>query len=99
MKKILILFIAVVFNQLSFSQNKKIKEKTELNKINLSGFKFRSVGPALTAGRIADIAVHPRNPKIYYVAVASGGVWKTVNSGNTYNPIFDSQGSYSIGCL
>lgn len=99
MKKILILFIAVVFNQLYFSQNKKIKEKTELNKINLSGFKFRSVGPALTAGRIADIAVHPRNPKIYYVAVASGGVWKTVNSGNTYNPIFDSQGSYSIGCI
>ena len=99
MKKILILFLSVAFSQLSISQTKKNKEKSELSKINLSGFKFRSVGPALTAGRIADIAVHSRNPKIYYVAVASGGVWKTENSGNTYHPIFDSQGSYSIGCL
>ena len=99
MKKILILFLSFAFSQLSISQTKKNKEKSELSKINLSGFKFRSVGPALTAGRIADIAVHSRNPKIYYVAVASGGVWKTENSGNTYHPIFDSQGSYSIGCL
>ena len=88
MKKILILLISLSISQFSISQNKKSKEvKSELAKINLSGLKFRSVGPALTAGRIADIAVNKNNPKIYYVAVASGGLWKTQNSGNTFEPI------------
>ena len=100
MKKILILLISLSISQFSISQNKKSKEvKSELAKINLSGLKFRSVGPALTAGRIADIAVNKNNPKIYYVAVASGGLWKTQNSGNTFEPIFDNEGSYSIGCV
>lgn len=70
-----------------------------LEKIATSGLKFRSIGPAFTSGRISDIAVHPRNRSVYYVATASGGVWKTENSGTTYEPIFDAQGSYSIGCV
>lgn len=70
-----------------------------VEKTSFAGLKFRNIGPALTSGRIADIAVHPQNPKIYYVAVASGGVWKTVNSGTTFTPLFDKQGSYSIGCV
>ncbi len=64
-----------------------------------SGLALRGIGPALTSGRISDIAVHPENRKIYYVAVASGGVWKTINAGTTWTPIFDGQGSYSIGCV
>ena len=63
------------------------------------GLKLREIGPALTSGRIADFAVNPENPSEYYVAVASGGVWKTTNAGNTYEPIFDDQGSYSIGTV
>ncbi len=63
------------------------------------GLSFRSIGPALTSGRIADIAFHPENENVWYVAVGSGGVWKTTNSGTTWNPIFDSQPVYSIGCL
>lgn len=70
-----------------------------MDKLGLSGMKFRCVGPAIASGRIADIAVNPANPFEYYVAVASGGVWKTVNAGTTYTPVFDSQGSYSIGCV
>jgi hypothetical protein len=70
-----------------------------LNSSTLSGLKFRSIGPALTSGRIADFAVRADKPSEYYVAVASGGVWKTMNSGTTWQPIFDSQGSYSIGCV
>lgn len=65
----------------------------------LSDFSFRSVGPALTSGRVIDFAVNPDNFSEYYVAVASGGVWKTQNAGNTYHPIFDQQGSFSIGCI
>lgn len=66
---------------------------------HLSGLKFRNIGPALTSGRIADIAVNPTNFNEYYVAVASGGVWKTTNHGVSYQPIFDGQGSYSVGCV
>ena len=64
-----------------------------------NGLKFRSLGPAFTSGRIADIAIHPDNENIWYVAVGSGGVWKTENSGTTWSPVFDGQSSYSIGCL
>ena len=50
----------------------------------------------MTSGRISDIAVHPRDKKIWYVATASGGVWKTTNAGTTWTPVFDGEGSYSI---
>ncbi len=63
------------------------------------GLEFRGLGPALTSGRIADLAIHPEDESILYVAVGSGGIWKTVNAGTTWSPIFDSQASYSIGCI
>jgi photosystem II stability/assembly factor-like uncharacterized protein len=63
------------------------------------GLKFRLIGPAVTSGRIIDFAVNPENIHEYYVAVASGGVWKTTNSGTTFEPVFDKEGSYSIGCV
>ena len=64
-----------------------------------SGLKWRSIGPALMSGRIGDFAVNPENHSEYYVAVCSGGVWKTVNAGTTWTPVFDKEGSYSIGCV
>ncbi|MFH1745960.1 MAG: glycosyl hydrolase [Planctomycetota bacterium] len=64
-----------------------------------SGMKLRCLGPALMSGRVGDFAVDPHNHAHYYVAVASGGVWKTVNAGITWTPVFDGQGSYSIGCV
>ncbi|MFP4082470.1 MAG: glycosyl hydrolase, partial [Candidatus Aminicenantes bacterium] len=70
-----------------------------LSSKTFSGLKFRSIGPAYSSGRIADIAVNPDNPKEYYVGVACGGVWKTENAGITFNPVFDKQGSYSIGSV
>ena len=63
------------------------------------GLTWRNLGPALMSGRIADIVLHPDDPSVRYVAVGSGGVWKTVNAGTTWEPIFDDQGSYSIGAL
>ena len=49
------------------------------------------------SGRVADIAVYERNPSIYYVGTAHGGVWKTVNNGTTFEPLFQDQGNMSIG--
>jgi len=65
----------------------------------LAGFKLRNVGPAFVSGRIADIAVHPDHENTWYVAVASGGVWKTRNGGITWDPIFDAEKSFATGCV
>ncbi len=80
-------------------EEKEKKEVPPLYKLKTPGLKFRSIGPALTSGRISDFAVNPDNTSEYYVAVASGGVWKTTNKGVTFKPVFDSRGSYSIGCV
>ena len=71
----------------------------EVTDNTFSGLQFRNIGPAFTSGRIADIAIHPENENVWYVAVGSGGIWKTVNSGTTWKPIFDNQTSYSIGAV
>ncbi len=63
------------------------------------GLKLRNIGPALMSGRIGDIAIHPQDDNLWYVAVGSGGVWKTTNAGTTWMPIFDEQKVYSIGCV
>jgi photosystem II stability/assembly factor-like uncharacterized protein len=69
------------------------------NEATFKGLEFRSIGPAFMSGRIADIAIDPTDPSVWYVAVGSGGVWKTENASTTWTPIFDDQGSYSIGCV
>lgn len=77
------------------SDKDKDKDKKELNSGTFSALKFRSIGPAFASGRIADFAVNPDNPDNYFVAVASGHVWRTKNNGTTWEPIFDNYGSYS----
>ena len=75
------------------------KAKTPYSTETFAGLSLRDLGPALTSGRIGDLAVDPVRKGTYYVAVASGGVWKTTNQGTTFEPVFDSQGSFSIGCV
>ena len=103
-KILLILSITFLLITETTAQKKK-KAKTDpaaksvLDETSISGLKFRSIGPAITSGRIADFAVNPDNINEFYVASAAGGVWKTNNAGNTFKPIFDGQGSFSIGCI
>ncbi|MFK8005058.1 MAG: glycosyl hydrolase [Saprospiraceae bacterium] len=96
-----ILFLTIMGNLLLFAQRKKKNKPVKEEKIEsiFSGLKLRSVGPAFASGRIADIAVHPNNDNVWYVATGSGGVWKTKNSGHTWTPIFDDYPSYSTGCI
>ncbi len=70
-----------------------------LNAGLLSSLRWRSIGPAVASGRIADIAIDPTDRRTWYVAASSGNVWKTTNSGTTWTPIFDNYGSYSIGAI
>ncbi len=58
---------------------------------------WRSIGPAIFGGRVADVEGVPGNPNIVYVASASGGLWKTTNGGVTWKPIFERQGTLSLG--
>ncbi len=79
--------------------DKKTGAESLLKADSFAGLAFRSIGPALTSGRIGDVAVHPNDRATWYVAVSSGNLWKTTNAGTTWTPIFDAQGSYSIGCV
>lgn len=75
------------------------EETAPLSAPTFDAFKLRSIGPAFMSGRIADIIIVPDDPATWYVAVGSGGVWKTENAGTTWTSLFDGQGSYSIGSL
>ncbi len=95
-----VLCLGVLISKKSLGENKPDSTKNDPWKSEtFNGLKFRSIGPAKTSGRVVDFAVDHTNQKTYYVAAASGGVWKTENAGITYEPLFDSQGSYSIGCV
>lgn len=95
-----LLVLVTIFNAESQNKTDK-KEGTKLpyDASTISPLSFRMVGPALTSGRVADIAIHPKNKDKWFVAAASGGVWYTENHGITFSPIFDNYGSYSIACV
>jgi len=80
-------------------EEESAEEDPVMSASSFAGLKFRSIGPALMSGRIGDLAVNPHRDAEYYVAVSSGNLWKTVNDGITFEPVFDSEGSYSIGCV
>ena len=79
-------------------ESKKDEPKDPMNAGTFAGLAPREIGPALTSGRILDLAIHPDQPDTWYVATV-GGVWKTTNAGTTFSPIFGTQSSFSIGCV
>ncbi len=100
MLKLLTIFVSIIFlsiSSLSFGQEKT--EPDSLKNISLSGLSFRSIGPAVTGGRVVDIAVNPFNHSEYFVASGHGSLWKTTNNGITFSPVFDANKSYAIGCV
>ena len=104
MKRINILLVLACLFGLSINANAQRSKKNEEDgakdiSSQIAGLSFRHVGPALMSGRVSDIVIHPDNANVWYVAVGSGGVWKTENSGTTWTSLFDGQASYSIGCL
>src|SRR5215203_1133636 len=65
----------------------------------LKGLELRSIGPTLTTGRVQDVEIDPKNPSVWYVASAFGGLWKTENRGITFAPIFETGGAFNLCCV
>ena len=103
MRKLFVLLLAISGTAGAQSKNNKQQspppDSTKFTTGLLSGLRFRSIGPALTSGRIADVAIDPADKRTWYVGVAAGGVWKSTNGGISFSPIFDGQGSFSVGVV
>ncbi|MEO0340414.1 MAG: glycosyl hydrolase, partial [Bacteroidota bacterium] len=78
----------------SFEQHKKLEANSIVN-----GVKFRSVGPSVFSGRVVDVAVNENDPSHFYVAYASGGLYKTTNNGITFEPLFDDEMVITTGAV
>ncbi len=73
------------------------KKKLLQSKSLVNNLHFKSIGPSIMSGRVVDVDVNPDDPSIFYVAFASGGLWKTINNGQSFTPIFDDQAVITIG--
>ena len=95
------LLLSTVFSQVSTSSKdilESLNIQNELIKNSLvKNLEFKNIGPSIMSGRVTDIEVNPNNPSEFYVAYASGGLWHTVNNGNTFNPIMDNSDTQNIG--
>jgi len=76
----------------SFDQRKALKDKSIVDAV-----KFRNVGPTVCSGRVVDLEVSPADASHFFVAYASGGLWKTTNNGTTFVPLFDNETVMTIG--
>lgn len=86
------IFISIHFS--SLSQNPSVVKADDL----FGDLRARHIGPAVMSGRINDLELHSKNPRIIYAGAAGGGVWKSNDAGTTFNPIFDKY-AQSIGAI
>src|SRR5947209_5352585 len=94
-----VVLLPIIASAIGAQQPPRDTANVRLTSSTLAGLKLRSIGPALTSGRIADVAVDPTDKSTWYVASAAGGVWKSTNAGTSFSPIFDGEGSFSIGTV
>jgi photosystem II stability/assembly factor-like uncharacterized protein len=94
--RLALLVICLLASTTTFAQNGKGPTKSPIEQA-FERLEYRSIGPAIMGGRIADVEGVPGDPNVVYVASASGGLWKTTNGGVRWTPIFERQGTFSIG--
>lgn len=100
MKQRLTLFLAAaVCFAVAVAPSGQTSGNDRLTPAVFEGLALRSIGPSLVTGRVADFDVDPKNPNVYYVATAAGGVWKSVNRGVTWVSTFDRGGSFNLCCI
>ena len=96
MKKIALLLGCLVVGASAISAQSATKQ---LQSADLSSLQWRNIGPARPSGRVTDLAVLESRPSTFYVATATGGAWKTTTNGTTWTPVWDSEGSISLGAI
>jgi photosystem II stability/assembly factor-like uncharacterized protein len=74
-------------------------DTSRLGKLSLDGLAFRSIGPAVTGGRVTALAVNPHDHSEYFVGSGCGSLWKTTNAGVTFSPVFDGESAFPIGAV
>ncbi len=99
MKRLTLLAATLVFASAPAFAADDDQVEPGFNEQTFEGLAMRSIGPAFMSGRISDIAIDPNDQSTWYVGVGSGGVWKTVNAGTTWEAIFENEDAYSIGCV
>jgi photosystem II stability/assembly factor-like uncharacterized protein len=106
MKKLLVFMFVCALAAMPVAAKSKAAVETDadeetkaMSAATFAGLEWRSIGPAFNSGRVVDFAVDPQAHNIIFAATASGGLWKTINSGTTWEPVFDKEKSYSIGCV
>ena len=93
MKRFVVLFALILFVPLSASG-----QETPFPQF-LEVLRPRCIGPANMSGRITEVAVYEKEPRIQYVASASGGLWKTLNNGLTWKPVFEREKTIALGAV
>ncbi|MFY0592495.1 WD40/YVTN/BNR-like repeat-containing protein [Roseivirga sp.] len=90
-KTLSLLIVIAIFSPIAIAQN--FTSKT------LEGLRLRNIGPAAMSGRVVDLAVVNKDPYTFYVATATGGIWKTTNNGVTMTPVFENESTHSMGAI
>src|SRR6266702_877497 len=91
---VIVLFSTVIFVANAHAQDAKFDSDT------ISGLGARNIGSAAMSGRIAALTAVDEDGRLtVYVGSASGGVWKSINGGTTFKPVFDKEGAQSIGAV
>ncbi len=75
------------------------QQATAADENPFAALKLRTIGPALTSGRVSDFAFHKGSPQSFYLATSSGNLWKTSNNGTTWQALFENEGSYALGSV
>lgn len=100
----LVTLIAILISCVTVHAQKSVKQaaadkEDSLKDLAMPGLTFRSIGPAITGGRVVDIAVNPKNTNEFFVASGHGSLWKTTNGGATFIPAFEGQSSFAMGAV
>jgi photosystem II stability/assembly factor-like uncharacterized protein len=95
----LLLVLSLLLAAVSLSQAQENPPTPQLSDIFFKNLKVRGIGPAVMGGRVSDIALDPRNSAVFYVGLATGGLFKTGDNGVSFDPIFDKEGVQSIGAV
>jgi len=96
---LVLIALVSISTSISMSQLRAAQVAIETRDHTFDRLLFRNIGPANMGGRVSDLAVSEKHPTTFFAGVATGGLWKTVNNGTTWEPVFDNQDVASIGAV